>query len=254
MAEAPFYEPTEADRERYKDLSICILTPIGGYDAPAPFVRSVVNMVAYSWHCGLRIYQMGTSERMVVDWARNALARAARVRPNEYTGEPFTHLLWLDDDHVFNPDLAVWLVQNAHLDMVSALYYGRTSPLPVVYVRPKNGEIAVSEDEFVHYPLLKMSNALFEVDAVGFGALLMRRDVLDRVPEPWFTIDYRSGEDIAFCVKARKHGIKVWCDSRYKLGHLGPRPTITHADYVRYMESHPDQYADMVRVELSHAS
>jgi hypothetical protein len=241
-----FYVPTVADVRRYQDMAVVIMTPCGGYESHGKFMQSVVNMVAYSWMHGLRVYQMGITQRTVVDWARNDLARLARDNRNEYTGEKFTHVLWLDDDHVFNPDLAVYLAALGDLDMVSALYYGRADQhLPVVYVKGND-----TEDEYKHYPLVMVPDALVEVDAVGFGALLMRRDVLDTVPEPYFTIDYRAGEDIAFCRHAKKCGVKIWLDGRYKLGHIGPPRTITVLDYKRFLEENADMFKDRVRVDF----
>ena len=236
-----FYEPKNKD---YSGYSICILTPVGGYDVSAKFAKSVANMIAYSWMHGLKIYQMGITERMAVQWARNDLARTAKGKIDEYTGKKYTHILWLDDDHVFNPDLALWLVQNGDKDMVSALYYGRTEHLPVAYV--KDG----SEDKYMHYPLIETPRSLCEVDAVGFGALLMKLDVLNRVPEPWFTLDSNSGEDIAFCVKAKEHGVKIYLDGRYALGHIGPPNIITEKTYKQYLVEHAEEFADKIRVSL----
>ena len=31
------------------------------------------------------------------------------------------------------------------------------------------------------------------------------------------------GEDLSFCMRARKAGIKLWCDSRVKCGHIGTK-------------------------------
>lgn len=238
------YTPTEEDREKFKNISIAILTPHADFENSIKFTKSVVNLMAYSWMYGLKIYQMGHTERMVPDWARNELARIAKDKVNEYTGEKFTHLLWLDDDHVFESDLACVLARHDK-DMVSALYYARVGKtLPVVYVKDHSG------DEYKHFPIIEAPNCLFECDAVGFGALLMRRDVLDRVPEPWFTIDWKAGEDIAFCVRAKKHGVKVWCDGQYKLGHVGAPQVIGHQHYLKYMQDHKDEYADRVKIQL----
>lgn len=238
------YAVTAEDREVFGRMSVVILTPHADFENSIKFTRSVANMVAYSWMHGLKIYQMGHTERMVVDWARNDLARNAKDKINEYTGEKFTHLLWLDDDHVFDPDLACVLARH-NKDMVSALYYARVGKtLPVVYVKDHSG------DEYKHFPIIEAPNCLFECDAVGFGAMLMRRDVLDRTPQPWFTIDWKGGEDIAFCVKAKKHGVSVWCDGQYKLGHIGAPKIIGHQDYLKYMQEHKDDFADKVKIQL----
>jgi len=211
---------------------------------PCKFAKCVSNMIAYSWLNGLKIYQMGITERMGLEWARNDLARTALTATNEYTGEPFTHFLWMDNDHVFNPDLACVLALNSDKDMISALYYGRTKPLPVVYVKDN------SDDEYKHFPLIQVPDDVFRCDAVGFGALLMKREVFERVPEPWFTLDYRGGEDIAFCVSARKHGVEIYCDGRYKLGHIGDPQIVTEQNYLSHLEANKDLYADKVKVNL----
>lgn len=238
----------ERERPLYNELSVVIMTPCGSGYVSIDFARSLANMIAYSWKQGLKIYQMATTSRTVVDWARNDLARNAKNYLCEYTGEKFTHLLWLDDDILFNPDLACRLASYSgpefererprSFDMVSALYFGRKDkPLPLVFVRNREKP---EEDKYYHHQMAAIPDALFEVDAVGFGALLMRRDVLDRVPEPWFTIDWQAGEDIAFCVKAKEHGIKIWCDGGYSVGHIGDPRVIDRGDFEAYMAQNED--------------
>lgn len=238
------YYPTIKDIEAFKDISICILTPCKDYDHPAKFTKSIANMIAFSWMNGLKVFQMGITERMVVDWARNELAKIAKDKVNEYTDQKFTHLLWLDDDHTFPPDLALRLASHDK-EMVSALYFGRTHPhYPVVYVKDPS-------EEYRHFPLIEAPPCLFECDAVGFGALLMKREVFDIVDYPWFTIDWKGGEDIVFCVHAKRKGIKIWCDGAYKLGHIGVPPVITEKDYLRVRKEEPDRFKEMVKVELN---
>lgn len=241
------WEPSKADRKTYSDMEVGIAIPCADYECPAKFMRSVSNLVAYSWMCGLRVYEVGIVERMIVHWARNELSKHSIERVNPHTGRPFTHILWLDDDHVFNADLLVYLARHKDLDMVSALYYGRVGRiLPVVYVRTEDGE----EDMYRHYPLLEVPDQLIEVDAVGFGALLMQRDVLKRVPSPHFSFEMGAGEDIYFCVKAKAAGVRIWLDGSYRLGHIGEPGIITHKDHLRYVEENKDQYADKKRVSL----
>lgn len=237
------YLPSRAAIEEWADYSIVILTPCKDYEVPARFAKSVANLIAYSWLHGLKVYQMGVTERMVVHWARNDLARQALDRINEYTGKPFSHFLWIDDDSVFNPDMACYLAQHGDLDVVSALYFGRTQHLPVVYV--KDG----SDDPYKHYPLIDVPTNLCEVDAVGFGACLTRRETFERLPSPWFSF-HGAGEDIYFCVEARKRGIRIWCDGTYRLGHIGDPQIVTEATYHHYMAENQDRYADRIRVGL----
>jgi hypothetical protein len=237
---------SKAEKKCFEDMSIVILSPIF---IPEPkWIQSMVNMVAWSWMNGLKVYQLGMTERMVVDWARNVLARQAVDHECAYTGKRHTHLLWLDADHTFNPDLACQLARHMALrevDAVSALYYSRTGPtLPVVYVKDS------SDNEYQHYPLIEVPNSLCEVDAFGFGACLMKREIFEVVPEPWFTLDYRAGEDIAFCVKAKKHGIRFFLDGQYKLGHIGEPPIIGEEAYRQHMQDNAPLYAEKIKVGL----
>ncbi len=245
MSDLGIYEPTPEDKEKYKDYSLVILTPCGSYFTHAKFCKSLADLIAYSWHCGLKIYKVGIKERMVVHWARNDLADQALKIGNIYTGEPYTHLLWLDDDMVFSPDLAVYLARNGDKDMVSALYYGRNQHVPVVY-RKEEGE----KDEMKHQQWVSVGPKMFQVDAVGYGCLLARREVYEKLPHPWFKFD-GGGEDIYFCVQAKKIGIEIWCDASYHCGHIGDQHVITHTDHMQYLEDHKDEFSDgLLKVDL----
>ena len=238
-----FWEPSKADRKVYKNMEVAIVTPCGDYEVSAKFTRSVANLIAYSWMHGLKVYEMGTVERMVVHWARNELARNSVDRVNPHTGNKFTHLLWLDDDHVFNPDMLVYLARH-NVECVSALYYCRTGRiLPVAYVKDDD------PDKYKHYPLLEVPEAVFEVDAVGFGAFLMRREVLEKLEYPYFKFE-NCGEDIYFCVNAREAGIKIWLDGSYRLGHIGEPSITSHSTYLKYLEDNEEILKDRVKVSL----
>lgn len=234
---------SEKDLSKYR---VCVLVPCGSYDVPNRFMKHLANLMAYSWHCGLKVYQVGMTSRMVIHWARNELARQAKELKCPYTDETYTHILWLDDDMMFNPDLAIKLIEH-DLDMVSALYFGRTKHLPVVYLNSQE-----PDDPYKHFPLVEVPNNLFEIDACGFGALMMKREVLDKVAYPWFEFD-KGGEDIVFCVKAKKAGVKIYCDATYKLGHLTEQAAISEDTYKRYLEAHPELH-EKKRVSLNGVS
>ena len=239
------YQCSRKDRKKFDQMSVVILTPCKDHECSIQFTKSVANLIAYSWMCGLPVYQMGVTERMVVHWARNDLAKIAQSKVNEYTGKQFTHILWLDDDHVFNPDLAVVLARH-DVDMVSALYFGRCDRhLPVVYVQDQD-----SEDEFRHHTLIEPPRSMCKVDAAGFGAMLMRRDVLDSFDYPWFTFENGAGEDFNFCVAARRAGREVWLDGSYSIGHIGDPRVISERTYEEYLGQNQERFADKVKVAV----
>jgi hypothetical protein len=233
------YRPTKADKKKYKGMSVVIAIPCKDYEMSASFARDVGNLIAYSWHNGLRVDQMAVTERMVVHWARNQLARECRDYKCPWTDKKFTHILWLDDDQAFTPDLLVCLARNQHLDVLGALYYGRQKHLPVVYIRDD------SDDKYSHYTMLTVPAHVIEVDAMGFGGVLMRREVLDKLKEPYFKFD-NAGEDIYFCAHAKEQGVKIHLDGSYDMGHMGDPEVVTRQTYEKYVKDHEAEFGQKI--------
>jgi GT2 family glycosyltransferase len=74
------------------------------------------------------------------------------------------------------------------------------------------------------YPTKETGEGLQEAHKVGTGAILIRRDVLEKIEHPFTTVrdadDLRIvSTDLAFCDKCRKKGIKIWTHWDYKCGH-----------------------------------
>ena len=237
------YIPTTEDKKKYDAMTVVIVTPCGSYSNPFLFTKSLANLIAYSWMHGLKVDAFGGTQRMVVHWARNELGKNALELTNSRTGKPYTHILWLDDDHVFNPDMLLYLARNSDKDVISALYYGRTTPQPVAYIKDKN------PDKYKHYPLIWPPKTLCEVDAVGFGACLMKREVLERMEYPWFKF-LDCGEDIYFCVHAKEQGVRIWLEPTYELGHIGDPTIVGHAEYEAYLETNKETLGPKIKVAL----
>jgi len=68
----------------------------------------------------------------------------------------------------------------------------------------------------------------FEVLCFGFGFVLIKKGVFEKIPRPWFltsTYDYKGqtkivGEDVYFCLKAQDSGFKTWLDPKVRLAHV----------------------------------
>lgn len=178
------------------------------------FMLSLLNMQRIG-----KVFCQVVKSSLIYD-ARNTLAKEA-------VNKEFDRVLWLDSDIVFDPDLMVRLAK--HLDdgceYVSGLYFKRNYPTePVCYktiTQVKDGkELVTKALVYRDYP----KDQLFEVDATGFGAVMMTTDLIKRVQDKYglpFSPQLGLGEDMSFCWRAKQVGAKMYCDSSIKLKHIG---------------------------------
>ena len=147
-------------------------------------------------------------------------------------------LLFLDSDMIFPADTLERML--AHLeagkDIVSGLYFMRRAPFaPVLFDKLEEDKTgAIISHKLEHLP---KSKEPFEVAGIGMGCCIIRKTVLLDVlmnEFAWFAPYNGIGEDLAFCVRARKCGYKIWCDPTISLGHIGQ--LIVNEDIWRTME------------------
>ncbi len=147
----------------------------------------------------------------LVDRARNALVQQMLEHPLAPT-----HLFFLDADVLPEPDTLVRLLKR-NQSIVSGVYRRRVPPHePMAFLKKGRTLKPVS----FNGPSLK------QVDYVGGGCLLIRRDVFEKVRPPWFASRWdKSGhlsEDFYFCEQARAAGFKVMVDTSVRALHLEP--------------------------------
>lgn len=231
MSNKPY---TSREIKHFASMRVAILCPM--MHVEHDFVQSLADMIAYSWNYSLRIEKLAKTSRTVVDWARDDLVSSGLKEKSPFTGEPFTHFLWLDADHVFKPDLACQLARH-EVDAVSALYFHRRgAPTPVVFVHNEKDPTGLK-----HFTLLQIPPHLVEVDAFGFGSCLTHRCIFEAMPYPWFNIDADAGEDINFCARARTLGIKFYLDGAYAVGHVGEPKIIGRETYNAWWNENKDR-------------
>ncbi len=183
-----------------------------------------VDTTTLAWSIGFRNLlfpgQFLPVAGMPYDMARNTVCmRALEVGAS--------HVFFLDSDVIPPPDAVMRLL--AHNQPVISGMYCRRSPPAGVPVMIKNGQWVT---EFT-------PNSVVEVDVVGAGCLLIRRDVLEKLPpcrtgSHWF--DWRvnmrgagvipdaecMSEDFTFCLQCRKElGIKILVDTSIACKHVG---------------------------------
>ncbi len=163
-----------------------------------------------------------------VDQARNTIVRRALAAAPDVS-----HILMIDDDIVAEPRSLLQLL--AHdVPVVGGLYFERLPPhRPVVYKRGSGHASGyVPFEDFA-------PSGLQEVDGIGGGFLLVRREVYEAIDPPWFANQFPVSEDVYFCAKAQQAGFRILLDAGMRLGHL-TTAIVTEADYRRYLME-PDE-------------
>lgn len=158
--------------------------------------------------------EMGT----MIYLARNNLATKAMDNDIEWT-------MWFDSDMVFAPDTLIKLLTTAQerkIDILSAVCYRRKPPYsPVIFdklnIDESNGWADYTEPESI-------PDEIFEVQAVGFGCILVNTRVFREVRNisySMFQPIFNNSEDLSFCWRARKAGFKIYADPSINIGHIG---------------------------------
>ena len=149
--------------------------------------------------------------------ARNKMAQYAM-------DENYTHVLWLDSDMTFGPDIVDDLLFCGK-DMVCGAFVSRRPPYgPCVYS---------AIDGFPMEKVREFGTEPFRVAGCGFAAVMTKVDVLRKVKERFgtcFTPTEKYGEDLAFCDRVTKTDTEIWCEPTVRPGHIAHIPVYAGDD------------------------
>jgi len=182
-----------------------------------------------------------------VDAMRNAIVHKLLQHPASYS-----HLLFLDADMVWPTDVLTRMLAHHERDVISALYClkGGTHA-PVAMLNPQwNDHIGAEVYDFDTDYREGLSDVR-EVEVVGMGCTLIRREVLEALKNPWFHYDKNAdgwpvvSEDVPFCRKAREAGFRVWFDRSIKCGHVTTK-VVTEAWHIASTEGAVEAFMQTV--------
>lgn len=136
--------------------------------------------------------------------------------------------LWIvGDDHVWENDclmrLLVAMDETPEADILVPLVVKRNPPWHLVIFHKadlyEDGMQGWKPFDWEEIP----ESGTFEIDAAGSAGMLVKRELLDTMGDPWFE---SSGgvilnEDVTFCRKAVDLGYKIYACADVTMGHLG---------------------------------
>lgn len=188
-------------------MKLMIAIPTTDY-MHAAFVQSLIKLTARLQRDGVN-HTVELVAGTLVYMARNKLASKA-------VNEEYTHVLWLDSDMVFSETIVEDLTFCGK-DFVCGAFQSR---------RPPYNSCIFSSLK----PLERVKDygkEPFQVAGCGMACTLVSTEVMKAVLMQFGTCfvpmeDF--GEDLAFCVRARKLCYQIWCEPTVRVGHIAHVP------------------------------
>lgn len=222
-------------------VKVFVAIPNMGYTDPAAYDNRILwgmRMGAESEaakHDGRPIryeFYLGTVGKLLTPYAREVLAEKA-------VNAKMDLIFFVDDDMLGGPEVFFQLAENivnGPADVCAALAFTRNPPHDPVIYTCIDGRDPIDGTYFRNTVLKRYPrNKLVECDAVGFGAVVFKVDLLRRMKQPWFMSTCGSGEDVFWCYKAKREaGARIFSDTRVKLGHVGNAEIVTEETFDRH--------------------
>ncbi|MCR4368494.1 MAG: hypothetical protein NUV67_01155 [archaeon] len=185
---------------------------------PARFLKPFLAIVAYT-HQKVGPVNVSVSNHYCTYEARNECVKNALNNNSDY-------LFFLDADVLAPPNVIEELIKKEK-DIISGPVHIKSPPYrPLAY---RKGKIQGTYDLDPQVEEEK----LYEVDGVGGGCLLIKKEALKKIGDPQFHFILNGkniGEDLYFSHKAQEAGYTIWYDNTIRdVTHFGA--AIGFSDY-----------------------
>jgi hypothetical protein len=230
--EQPLFNKEEC-LERIRGKSIVFCLP--GRGVSYIFLKNFVQLCFDLVQAGASI-QISQDYSSMVNFARcKVLGANVLAGPDQVPWQGklnYDYQLWIDSDIVFSTD-AFWAIFAMDKDIAAGWYAtedGRTTSVAHWLEEDdfkKNG--GVMNHEMVD--TITNRKKPFTVDYTGFGWVLIKNGVFEHadMKYPWFApqmqvfdsgeVQDMCGEDVSFCLEAKKCGFEIWCHPQVRVGH-----------------------------------
>jgi hypothetical protein len=192
---------------------------------------------AYNNHIKL-FYRLGRAypdiDFMLINPSRVSIDKMRNMAAVSTIKNEFDYLWFIDDDVMIPLDTLERLLA-CEADVAAASVIIRGYPFNFMAFR-YTGINNESLEAMPSYP--KDEGAVINVDAVGFSCCLIKRQILEKVPEPWFLTGGNHTEDIYFCLNARDvdPNCTIKVDTSIDCEHILWPETISQANKDNYKE------------------
>ena len=223
----------EKVREFLRGKKIVFCMP--GRGCSYTFLKSFVQLCFDIVGCGGSI-QISQDYSSMVNFARCKCLGANVLRGKDqlpWDGKlEYDYQLWIDNDIVFNTEAFFRLMQLAmEKDIAAGWYATEDGTTTSIAHWLEEDDFKANKGVMNHETVESMSKRKkpFTCDYTGFGWVAIKKGVFETLEYPWFApqmqvfesgeVQDMCGEDVSFCLDAKKEGFEIWCDPRIRVGH-----------------------------------
>jgi hypothetical protein len=216
-----------------KDKNFIFCIP--GRQFSGEFMMSFLELLSFISQNG-GMFKVSLQYSSMVNYARCKCAGADVSRgkfQKPFNGIEYDYMMWIDSDIRFNNEMFQKLVE-MNKDIASGWYAQPGGDASGGFYTPV---VEKMEDEyfkqhgtyqFLTTEELSKKEELIQVDYIGFGWVLIKQGVFEKIEYPWFApkllnigedIQDVCSEDVAFCHDAKNAGFQIWLDPTCRVGH-----------------------------------
>ena len=149
---------------------------------------------------------------------------------------PYDYIMWIDSDIIFKTEDLIELLK-MNKDIASGWYVQSNAGIlsnQSTVVEHMNLQELYEKGSNKYETVEDMSRRQepFKVDYCGFGWMLIKKGVYEKIPYPWFVprviqlqkpdgtiLEDVCSEDISMCEDFRKYGFDIWVHPKVRVGH-----------------------------------
>jgi hypothetical protein len=149
---------------------------------------------------------------------------------------PYDYIMWIDSDIIFKTEDLIELLK-MNKDIAAGWYAqstgGALSNQTTVVERIDMKELyEKGSNKYETIEDMARRTEPFKVDYCGFGWMLIKKGVYEKIPYPWFVprviqlqkpdgtiLEDVCSEDISMCEDFRKYGFDIWVNPKVRVGH-----------------------------------
>jgi hypothetical protein len=180
-------------------------------------------------------YQFSMIQNSIVHDAREWIA-------DQFIKSDCSHLMFIDSDMTFHPKSVEYLLRHEK-DFVTAKAFKRVYPYQPCFYTKLEVEPEIKLESPVEY-----GEGLLPIEGAGMACVLISRKAFESIEKPYFFPLPQVGEDLSFCYKLKKAGIKMYCDTTIQFGHLA-QVEILENDFQKALKKLNEENKTLVEVQ-----